>query len=76
MASEYHRGDMDIHEQEATYKGFGVLAKWGSLVIAALVLFLTMMFCSDADFITSAGTSLVLLVAGIVFLREKKGGGH
>ena len=76
MASEYHRGDMDIHEQASTYHAFNVGAKWGSLAIGVLVLFLTLYFCTDANFITSAAVSVVLLVLGIVFLREKKGGGH
>jgi hypothetical protein len=76
MASEYHRGDMDIHEQANTYHAFNVGAKWGSLAIAVLVLFLTLFFCTDANFLTSAISAFVLMVLGIVFLREKKGGGH
>ncbi|MDB5429873.1 MAG: aa3-type cytochrome c oxidase subunit [Caulobacter sp.] len=76
MASEYHRGDMDIHEQQNTFHAFGAFTKWGSLGLAALLLFLTMFFCTDANFITSAGVSVVLLVVGILVLKEKKGGGH
>ncbi|MCA6243718.1 MAG: aa3-type cytochrome c oxidase subunit IV, partial [Phenylobacterium sp.] len=29
MASEYHRGEMDISEQTATYAVFMALTKWG-----------------------------------------------
>jgi hypothetical protein len=76
MASEYHRGDMDIHEQASTYHAFNIGSKWGSLAIAVLVLFLTLFFCTDANFLTAAISSLVVLVLGIVLLREKKGDGH
>ena len=36
MASEYHRGEMDISEQVATFNLFNGLTKWGSLGLAAL----------------------------------------
>lgn len=44
MASDYHRGDMDIHEQTATYHLFVLLTKWGSLALAALLVFLVLAF--------------------------------
>ncbi|MCK5908923.1 MAG: aa3-type cytochrome c oxidase subunit IV, partial [Caulobacter sp.] len=31
MAGDYHRGEMDISEQAATYAAFGKMTKWGSL---------------------------------------------
>ncbi|MES2721653.1 MAG: aa3-type cytochrome c oxidase subunit IV, partial [Pseudomonadota bacterium] len=33
MASEYHRGEMDISEQVATFHLFNGLTKWGSLAL-------------------------------------------
>ena len=47
-AADYHRGDQDIHAQEATFHAVMIGTKWGSLAIAATVLFLTMWFCTDA----------------------------
>ena len=77
QASDYHRGEMDISEQAKTFHGFVGMTKWGSLAIAVAVLFLALLFCAHANFFQSAGASLVLLVAGIWFLREKKSaGGH
>ncbi|CAN1485658.1 Cytochrome c oxidase, subunit IV, bacterial aa3 type [Caulobacteraceae bacterium] len=76
MASEYHRGEMDISEQTATYNAVMGLTKWGSLALAVALLMLTLWFCTPAGFIGGLVPGLVLLVAGIALLREKKGGGH
>lgn len=37
----YNRGEMDISEQKDTWSGFMFAAKWGTVSIFALVLFLT-----------------------------------
>lgn len=71
MAGDYHRGEMDIHEQTATYVAFGKMAKWGSLGVAVLLLFITLLFCTPAGFIGSAIAAVVLLGLGIVSLKEK-----
>lgn len=75
-ASDYHRGEMDISEQTATYHLVMALTKWGSLAISAFVLFITLLFCTKAGFIGSAITALVLVAAGIIALREKKSAAH
>ena len=36
-ASEYHHGDMDIHDQEATWDGFIKGTTWGSLILALIL---------------------------------------
>jgi hypothetical protein len=75
--SDYHRGEMDIKEQVSTFHLFNGLTKWGSLGIAALLVLITLWFCTDAGFMGGAVSAIVLLVLGIVFLREKKGSaGH
>lgn len=76
MASEYHRGEMDISEQKATYAVFMVLTKWGSLAIAALLVLFTVWFCTPAGFIPGFVSALVLTVAGVVLLRDKPGSDH
>ncbi|MCF8504996.1 MAG: aa3-type cytochrome c oxidase subunit IV [Caulobacter sp.] len=76
MASEYHRGEMDISEQTATYHAVMGLTKWGSLALAVALLMLTLWFCTPAGFIGGLIPGVVLAAAGIFFLREKKGGGH
>ncbi|WP_419318887.1 aa3-type cytochrome c oxidase subunit IV [Caulobacter sp. ErkDOM-E] len=76
MAGDYHRGEMDIQEQAATYAAFGGMAKWGSLAIAVLLLTITMWFCTPAGFLAGAISGFVLAVVGIVFLREKPASSH
>lgn len=75
-ASDYHRGEMDIHEQAATYDFVMKLTKWGSLATTVAILMLVLWFCTDAGFVAGAVSGLVLTVLGIVLLREKKSAGH
>jgi hypothetical protein len=72
--TEYHRGQMDIREQAATFDFVMRLTKWGSLAVAALVLFLTLWLCAGAGFMSAFVVAAVLVVAGVVFLREKPEG--
>jgi len=71
-SGDYHRGEMDIHEQSRTYHSFLVLSKWGSLAIIVGLLFFSLLFAVGVGFIGSAATAFVVLVLGIVGLREKK----
>ena len=76
MASEYHRGEMDISEQTATYGVFMLLTKWGSLAVAAFLVLLTLWFCTPAGFIPGFISALVVTVIGVIVLRDKPGAGH
>jgi len=76
MASEYHRGDMDISEQTATFDAVMGMTKWGSLTVAVAILVLTLWFCTDAGFFGGAISGAVLTVLGVLLLREKSSGGH
>lgn len=76
MAGDYHRGEMDIHEQAATYAAFGKMTKWGSLAVATLLLFITLLFCTKAGFIGSAIAAAILLAVGVFTLKEKPAAGH
>ena len=76
MASEYHRGDMDISEQVATFNLFNGLTTWGSLSIAAMMVLLVMWFCTPAGFVAGFISAAVLTVLGVVFLREKPAADH
>lgn len=75
-AADYHKGEMDIAEQASTFQGFIALSKWGSLAIVVGLLFFALLFCTEAGFFQAAGAAFVLLVVGILALREKAGGGH
>ncbi len=76
QASEYHRGEMDVHEQVATFHLVMNITKWGSLVIASAVLTNVLWFCTSAGFLTGAIVGLVVLCLGIALLRERGGSGH
>jgi thiamine transporter ThiT len=76
MAGDYQRGEMDIHEQSATFEAFGKMTKWGSLAIASLLLTITLWFCTSAGFIGGVIPGIVLAVLGVVFLREKPAPAH
>lgn len=69
--AEYHHGEMDIHEHVQTFDGFVKLTKWGSLYIAALIVLLTLWFCTPAGFLGAAVTAAVLIVLGTLVLSEK-----
>lgn len=75
--SDYQHGRMDIQEQAATYGAFMALTKWGSLVSAVGLLFLTLWFATPAGFLGAAVASVVVAVLGVLILREKpKPAGH
>jgi hypothetical protein len=76
MAGDYHRGEMDIHEQAATYAAFGKMTKWGSLAVATLLLFITLLFCTPTGFVGSAIAAVVLLAVGVFALKEKPSSAH
>lgn len=74
--SSYHRGDMDIAEQKSTFHAFIGFSKWSALALAAGLIFFTLLFCTPANFVQSAGAAFVVTVLGILLLREKKTSGH
>jgi hypothetical protein len=69
--SDYTRGEMIIEEHESTFSGFIKLSKWGSLYIAALVLLLTIWFCTAGGFIAALISAVVVVVLGTLVLSEK-----
>lgn len=75
-SSDYHRGEMDIAEQQATFHLVMGMTKWGSLILAASLLFVVLWFCTSAGFMGGAVSGIVLTVLGVIFLREKPAAGH
>lgn len=71
-SSDYQRGNMDIAEQTATFHLVMGLTKWGSLYIAAGLLFFTLLFCTHTGFLGSAASAVVMAVLGTLLLRDKK----
>jgi hypothetical protein len=71
-SNDYHRGDMDIHEQQATFNGFNHMTKWGSLALAVSLLFVTLWFCTKTGFVGAFISAAVLAVLGVLLLRDKK----
>ena len=75
-ASDYHRGDQDIHEQVETFHLVMGITKWGSLTFAALILFLTMWFCTSAGFLSALVSAAVVVALGFILLRSKPAAEH
>ena len=75
-AHDYHRGEMDIAEQSATFHGFIMLSKWGSLILAAVLTFFILWLCAHASFIASAVVGLLVGGIGFLVLREGKSSSH
>ena len=70
--SDYHHGQMDIHAQKSTFHLFTGMTKWGSLHLAVMLVFLVLWFCTKAGFLGALLTAVVVLVLGVLLLREKK----
>ena len=70
-ASDYHHGDMDIHEQTATFGAVMAATKWGCLSIAVGLVFFVLLFCTDAGFVAALVAAVVLAGLGVFFLRGK-----
>jgi hypothetical protein len=76
-AAEYHRGDQDIHEQQATFRLVMGITKWGSLTFAALLLFLVLWFCvPSAGFWPGLISAAIVVAIGITVLRSRPESGH
>ncbi|MFT4912431.1 MAG: putative membrane protein [Brevundimonas sp.] len=70
-AHAYVHGSQAIDEQKATFGLFITLAKWGSLVIAALVLALTIAFQPGGSIMGGIVAGVVMLAVGILALKAK-----
>jgi hypothetical protein len=68
----YVHGSQEINEQVSTFHAFVLLAKWGSLVTACILLFLVMWFAPNGSFFGGLIAAVVLGAAGWWFLHERK----
>ena len=68
----YVRGSQEISEQESTFVAFVGLSKWGSLIIAASLLFLVIWFQPGGAFIPAFISAVVVLVLGFFVLKSPK----
>ena len=71
QAPEYHHGEQDIREQQATFHDAMIATKWAIVALAALITFLTMWFCTAAGFFSAFAAAVVILAVGIFALRER-----
>ena len=69
--TDYTRGEMAIDEHERTFSGFIKMTKWGSLYISAVLLWITMWFCTPSGFLAGFICAAVLVVLGTLVLSEK-----
>lgn len=69
-ADAYQRGTMTIEEQASTWKLVQNLLSWGSLAIAAILLFLVLWFRPEGNFFGGFIAGVVVFAAGFVFLKS------
>lgn len=69
-ADAYVHGTMTIEEQTATYSLFISMAKWGSLAVACVLLFLVMWFQPGGNFFAGFIAAVVLAVVGGFALKS------
>ena len=75
-ATDESHGQMDITEQSASFDLFVRFTKWGSLAVAVIVLWATLMFCTTTGFIGSVVAAVILLALGVYLLRENPQPAH
>ncbi len=75
-ADAYVHGTMSTEEQTATWALVQDMFKWGSLAIAAILLFLVIWFQPGGSFIGGLIAGVVLAVAGWLFLKGGKPAAH
>jgi len=71
-AADYRRGDMDVQDHLATYKAFGTLYKWGSLIAGTIILFFSVWLCAHAGFLAAAALAVIVFGLGCFWLTRKK----
>jgi len=74
--TEHHPGQMNISEQASTFHSVIGLFKWGSLAIAASLVLLILWFCTPAGFLPGFVVALIMVILGVIFLREKPSAAH
>jgi hypothetical protein len=73
---DYHHGEMNISAQTHDFHAFLGITKWACLYIGALVLLLTVWFCTSAGFGPAFISAAVLVAIGVAVLRDKPGAAH
>jgi hypothetical protein len=71
-SDSYDRGSQEISEQESTFSAFMGMSKWGSLIIAVLLVFLTLWFQPGGSLMTAVITAVVLSAGGFFMLKSPK----
>jgi hypothetical protein len=71
QATEFHRGEMDIHAQRATFKAVMTGTKWASLAVVVGVMFFTLWFCTPAGFFAALVAAIVVSALGGILLRSR-----
>jgi CHASE2 domain-containing sensor protein len=75
-AEAYIRGTMTVEEQTETWALFMTLAKWGSLAVASILLFLVLWFQPGGSLFVGLMGGVGLAVAGWFFLKGGKPVSH
>lgn len=74
---EYHKGEMDTHEQASTFDMFVGMTKWGSLALAVGLVFFVILFAvKGGDFFLASGAAFAIAVVGWFMLKKNPNASH
>lgn len=73
---EYKRGEMDVSQHRHSYELFANMTKWGSLLLAVLLVFIVVLTCTQLGFISAALSAIVVAVVGWLLLKKKADPAH
>ena len=68
-ASEYHHGEMDIHDQKATWDGFIRGSTWGGLILTLMIGHAILAVAIGLHWAVSMGLMTVVGIAAGLFLN-------
>ncbi|MFN7055295.1 aa3-type cytochrome c oxidase subunit IV [Hyphomonas sp.] len=70
MASQdYHRGEMNIADQKATWDGFMTGSVWGTLIVTMIVGYATLALAIGMHWAVALGLMAVLGIGGGLFMN-------
>lgn len=72
-ATDYHHGDMDIHDQKSTFSHFLTFCLWGTLLVLMAVALLTVAFAMGFGWFPGVGAYAGLGVVAALALGMRSG---
>ena len=69
---EYVHGSMNAATQVEDFRTFASFTKWAALVLASLILFLALWFCTATGFLGALTSGIIVLAIGISIFHNRR----